>query len=131
LGLCVVLPDRFDRTSIARGALVGDNDSPDRVLLGTNSSKSYTDSHWDAESYTLSAATDLGPRSLGRLAALHPGQLLRIRHVSVGHLFHQGAHLAELFDHVVHLLDLGARTFGDPAAARALDDLRVSPLVRG
>src|SRR5690606_3428700 len=46
LGLRVVLADRFDRAAITRRALVGDNDSPDRVLLRTNSSKSDTDCHW-------------------------------------------------------------------------------------
>src|SRR3954447_21581976 len=45
VGLRVVLADRRDRPAVARGALVGDDDAPDRVLLGTHSSQSYPYGH--------------------------------------------------------------------------------------
>src|SRR5829696_7682031 len=45
LGLRVVLADRLDRATVARRAFVGDDDPPDRVLLGTHSSKSDSDCH--------------------------------------------------------------------------------------
>src|SRR6476646_8456984 len=45
LGLRVVLADRLDRPTVTRGAFVGDDDAPDRVLLRTHPSKSDSDCH--------------------------------------------------------------------------------------
>src|SRR5215218_1141671 len=45
LGLRVVLADRLDRAPVTRRAFVGDDDAPDRVLLGTHASKSDSDCH--------------------------------------------------------------------------------------
>src|SRR4029077_11092959 len=43
--LRVVLADRLDRPTVTRGAFVGDDDAPDRVLLGPDSSQSDSDCH--------------------------------------------------------------------------------------
>src|ERR671921_238416 len=62
-------------------------------------------------------------------AAGQLGHLLRRRHLSVGHRFHQHFHLVELLDQLVDLLDLGAGTGGDAFAAGAVDDARIGPLL--
>jgi hypothetical protein len=45
LGLRVVLADRLDDATVARGALVGDDDAPDGVLLPADAGQSESDGH--------------------------------------------------------------------------------------
>src|SRR5690606_214818 len=129
----------LDRATVTRRTLVGDDDSPDRVLLRTNSSKSDADCHWTRNRTGLRGAlpyrTTPGdptwlPAANFRPLGLshHLRQLVLVRHLAAGHVLHQFLHLVELLDQVVDLLDLGARTLGDPATARTLDDLRHRPL---
>src|SRR4051794_7969236 len=64
-------------------------------------------------------------------------ELTRLAHqrAEVGHLpareaLHQLAHLPELLDELVDLLDVGPRPLGDPQPPRALDQLGPPPLLR-
>src|SRR3954464_6158625 len=49
VGLWVVLADRLDRAAVPRRALVGDDNPPDRVLLGPDPAKSDSHGHAAAE----------------------------------------------------------------------------------
>src|SRR3712207_98850 len=57
----------------------------------------------------------------GSLAPSHQGA--EVGHLALGEPAHQLAHLAELLDELVDLLDRGARAGGDALAAAALDDV--------
>src|SRR3954468_23176446 len=57
-------------------------------------------------------------------------QLAEIGHLALLDPAHQLAHLVELLDELVDLLDGRAGALGDPQPARALDQLRMAPLVR-
>src|SRR5918992_1311945 len=74
-------------------------------------------------SLTLTAISAL------RLAAAR--QLLQIGHLALRDLAHQLLHLAELLDQLADGLDRGSRAVRDPPPARAVDDLRVGPLLGG
>src|SRR4051794_41735090 len=63
----------------------------------------------------------------GHLALTH--ELPDIRHLALLDAAHQLAHLVELLDELVDLLNRRARALGDPQPARALDQLRVPALV--
>src|SRR3712207_4347467 len=64
----------------------------------------------------------------GRLATAH--QLAEVRHLALREALHELAHLAELLDELVDLLDRGAGAVGDAGAAAALDDVRPAALLR-
>src|SRR3954452_15925366 len=57
-------------------------------------------------------------------------QLAQVGHLALLDAAHELAHLLELLDELVDLLDGRARALGDPQAPRALDQLRVAALVR-
>src|SRR6476620_6780084 len=65
------------------------------------------------------------PRSLAL-----PHELAEVRHLALLDPAHQLAHLVELLDELVDLLDGHARALGDAQPARALDQLRPAPLLR-
>src|SRR3954453_17904104 len=69
VGLRVVLADRLDRPAVTRGAFVGDDDAPDRVLLGTHSSKSDADSHERREVSAFAPSGAVPPRRAARVFA--------------------------------------------------------------
>src|SRR3954451_9766079 len=60
-----------------------------------------------------------------------PHQLAEVGHLAGRQALHQLAHLAELLDELVDLLDAGARALGDPQPPRALDQLGPAALLRG
>src|SRR3954453_13298617 len=60
-------------------------------------------------------------------ALLH--QRGEVRHPPLADLLHELAHLPELLDQRVDLLDVGPRSLGDPQAPRALDDVRAPALL--
>src|SRR5919206_4683249 len=64
-----------------------------------------------------------------RLPLAH--QSTDVRHLALLDPAHHLAHLVELLDQLVDLLDVGPRALGDPQAAGALDRLRMVPLVGG
>src|SRR3954470_18466912 len=68
LGLRVVAADRLDHTAVARRALVGDDDAPDRILLAPHAG--------EADSY--------GHKRRKSLAAHPAHQLLHVRHLAAG-----------------------------------------------
>src|SRR5439155_16059654 len=57
-------------------------------------------------------------------------QLAEVGHLALLDAAHQLAHLLELLDQLVDLLDRHARAPGDPQPARALDQVGMAPLVR-
>src|SRR3954454_14666775 len=61
----------------------------------------------------------------------HLGELLWVGHLAGGHVAHHLAHLVELLDQLVDLLDLGPGAVGDPLAARAFDQAWVGTLLGG
>src|SRR5215204_3394309 len=73
--------------------------------------------------------TDMTARQDSELPLPH--QLAEIGHLARAEALHHLAHLAELLDQLVHLLDGRARALGDPQAARALDQLGPAALLRG
>src|SRR4051794_6106160 len=60
-------------------------------------------------------------RSRRRAAGHLLSHLLGVGHLARRDLLHQLAHLVELLDQLVDVLDLGPRAGGDPLAARAFD----------
>src|SRR3954453_11160973 len=71
------------------------------------------------------AACKKGLRPL--LALAH--QRAEVWHLAAGQALHQLAHLGELLDELVDLLDVGTRAARDAQPARALDELRAAPLL--
>src|SRR3954447_14537514 len=59
-----------------------------------------------------------------------PHELAEVGHLALREAPHHLAHLVELLDQLIDLLDGHARPLGDPHAPRALDHLGVTPLVR-
>src|SRR5919204_2805943 len=70
--------------------------------------------------------TDMGSRRLTTA-----GQLLQGGHLALRELAHQLLHLPELLDELSDGLNRRPRALGDPPPARAVDQLRVRPLLRG
>src|SRR5215212_5787209 len=60
-----------------------------------------------------------------------PHQRAQIRHLAGREPLHQLAHLRELLDELVDLLDRRAGALGDPQPPRALDQLGPAALLRG
>src|SRR5690349_24618791 len=56
-------------------------------------------------------------------------QLAQVGHLALLDAAHHLAHLVELLNELVDLLDRRARALGDPQPPRALDQLRVAALV--
>src|SRR3954447_14190493 len=78
--------------------------------------------------------------SAGRLAPTRPGalrraahlrQLLHVGHLAAGHRAHHHAHLVELLDQLIDVLNPRPGAVRDAFAARALDDRRIGALGRG
>src|SRR4051812_5345249 len=85
-------------------------------------------------SLMLTAITDgepSGRRFVGGRAGSSPHHRAEVGHLALLQPAHELAHLAELLDQLVDLLDRGPRPVGDPRAAAALDDVRPPALVRG
>ena len=66
-------------------------------------------------------ASACGTSGAGAARPRHLGDLLRGRHLAGRHLLHHLAHLVELLDQLVDVLDLGPRAVRDPFAPRAVD----------
>src|SRR3954447_6322726 len=62
--LRVVLPDRLDRPAVPRRSLVGDHDTPDRVLLAANPAESDSHGHAAAEVRGCAVRTRSGAAAL-------------------------------------------------------------------
>src|SRR5690349_10709413 len=72
----------------------------------------------------------LAPSHLWALRrAAHLGELLRVGHLPRGHRTHHLAHLVELLDQLVDVLDAGTGAVGDPFAARPVDHPRIGALL--
>src|SRR3954453_17483633 len=81
---------------------------------------------------TLMSAEEVSARRwLGAGVGLLPHHRAEVGHLALLQPAHELAHLAELLDQLVNLLDRGPRPVGDPRAAAALDDVRPPALVRG
>src|SRR4051812_50040106 len=88
IGLGVVLPDRLDDPAVARRALVGDDDPPDGVLARADAGEAETNSH--EQRWRLATLLHQGPE---------------IGHPPLADLLQELAHLAELLDQAVDLLE--------------------------
>src|SRR3954454_141134 len=73
--------------------------------------------------------TDMTARQDSELPLPH--ERAEVGHLPRAQALHQLAHLAELLDELVDLLDGRARALGDPEPPRALDQLGPAALLRG
>src|SRR3954471_18833607 len=112
LRLRVVLAHGLDEAPVARRALVGHHDPPDRVLLAAHAGQSQSYCHEFLSSF----------KRRRRLAGL-PHERPDVGHLPAADLAHQLAHLVELLDELVDLLDARARALRDPQPPRAFDEL--------
>src|SRR5438105_1318037 len=103
-------PSRGERLSATTTRQTGSFRPPTRVSLIATDKLGFLRKSW-----------------FGRLAAAHHGA--EIRHLPRLQAAHHLAHLAELLDELVDLLDGGSRAGGDPGPAAALDDVRLAPLL--
>ena len=73
-----------------------------------------------------------GVRDMGNAAIVthYTNQKAAKTDAAVAHLRHDGAHLAELLEQLVDLLQLDAGAFRDTLAAGVADDLRIAALLR-
>src|SRR5213078_1694998 len=102
VGLRVVLAEDLDHATVARGALVGGDDAPDRILLPTHTGEPESNCQESllvgkqAGAERADVAREAGParKARIRLAAL-PHHRPEIGHTAAGNLLHDLAHLPE------------------------------------
>src|SRR5207248_7158806 len=116
----VIAPDGLDHAAVARRALVGHDDAPDRVLPTPDARQPYTYcqvsvhlSRWKRRRRTLAA----------------PRELRQVRHLSLRQRAHHLLHLAELLHELVHRAHVRSGPLSDAAAAGTVEDRRVGPLL--
>src|SRR4051795_11105845 len=105
-------PSRGERWSATTTRQIGSFLPPTRVSLSRTAMRSFRAS-----------------KRRRRLAGL-PHERPEVRHLAAPELAHELAHLVELLDELVDLLDARPRALGDPKPPRALDELRAPALLR-
>src|SRR3954454_24299091 len=111
-------PSRGERESATTTRQTGSFLPPTRVSRSRTAKVSVS-----SESRRCAAG---GRRS--RLAGL-PHERPDVGHLAAAHLPHELAHLIELLDELIDLLDARARALGDAQPPRALDELRAPALL--